>query len=236
MSQQDPEQMQGAQPAAPAPAVEAPVAQPAVERQIDPSYVAQLENYARQQQAEINRYESVKEDLDWMLEDPTRVEGVKRYRNAYTEAAKPKFDPAIEPVMEYVKSEIAPVREWVDGQRKSAEQRAQAERQSYEAENMRYLQRITAEQKLSPEQQMKLAGYADAAAQRLGRNVPIEEAWKDFSGGWGQPKTDAAKAPVLRSEEGAVGVPGPSAPDSKRWVTDFHGALADALRAEQKSA
>ena len=234
MSQQDPEQMQGAQPVAPVPTVEAPVAQPA-ERQYDPQYVQNLENYARQQQAELNRYEAVKGDIDWMLEDETRLQGVRRYKDAYTEASKPKFDPAIEPVMEYVKSEMAPVREWVDTQRKTAESQANATRQAFIDTNITYAKSLVADKKIRPEQVDQLAAYADALAQRRQTNVSIEDAYKDMQS-FGGARTEAAKAPVLRSEEGAVGVPGPSAPDSKRWVTDFHGALTDALKAEKKSA
>lgn len=236
MSQQDPDPTQVAPPAAPPPQVEAPVAPPTVvERQIDPNYVAQLEQFARQQQAELNRYEAVKGDIDWMLEDQTRLEGVRRYKSAYEEASKPKFDPAIEPVMEYVKSELAPVREWVDTQKKTAEQRVQAETNKFVQDNVAFAQRLVAEKKVQPEQIDQLAAYADALAHRRQRNVSIEEAFKDmqtFSGA----KTEAAAAPVLRSDDGAVGVPGPSQTDSKRWVTDFHGALTDALKAEKRTA
>ena len=234
MSQQDPEQLQGTPPAAPAPAVEAPVAQPA-ERQVDLAYVAQLENFARQQQAELNRYEAVKGDIDWMLEDESRLEGVRRYKNAYTEAAKPKFDPTLEPVVEYIDKAVAPMREWVESQKKTAEQRTQAETTKFVSDNVAYAQRLVAEKKVKPEQIDQLAAYADALAARRQRNVTIEEAFKDmqtFSGA----QTEAAKAPVLRVDEGAGGVPGPSETDSKRWVTDFHGALTDALIKEKRSA
>ena len=235
MSQQDLEPQQPAQPAAPAAAAEAPVAQPTVERQIDPNYVAQLEQFARQQQAELNRYEAVKDDVAWMLEDESRLEGVRRYKNAYTEAAKPKFDPTLEPVVEYIDKAVAPMREWVESQKKTAEQRTQAETTKFVADNVAYAQRLVAEKKVKPEQIDQLAAYADALAQRRQKNVSIEEAFKDmqtFSGA----QTEAAKAPVLRVDEGAGGVPGPSETDSKRWVTDFHGALTDALIKEKRSA
>lgn len=239
MSQQDPDLTQQAPPVAPAATVEAPVAQPTVtERQIDPSYVAQLEQFARQQQAELNRYEAVKGDIDWMLEDETRLDGVRRYKNAYEEAAKPKFDPTIEPVMEYVKSELAPVREWVDTQKQADLRRQQAERDTFIGENRKYQERLVAEKKLTPEQAWDLAGHADYLAAKLGRNVGLEEAYKrlgEFAGAIGG-KTEAAQAPVLRSEAGAIGVPGPSEADNKRWVTDFHGSLTDALRAEKRTA
>ena len=234
MSQQDPDLTQQAPPVAPAAPVEAPVAQP-TERQIDPGYVAQLEQFARQQQAELNRYEAVKGDIDWMLEDESRIEGVRRYKNAYTEAAKPKFDPSVEPIVEFLKSEIAPLREEVNYS-KAQRERAEAQtRQGFIDTNIAYAQRLVAEKKVKPEQIDQLAAYADALAQRRQKNVSIEEAFKDmqtFSG----VQTEAAAAPVLRADEGAVGVPGPSQTDSKRWVTDFHGALSDALRAEKRTA
>lgn len=235
MSQQDLEPQQPAQPAAPAAAAEAPVAQPTVERQIDPNYVAQLEQFARQQQAELNRYEAVKDDVAWMLEDESRLEGVRRYKNAYTEAAKPKFDPTLEPVVEYIDKAVAPMREWVESQKKTAEQRTQAETTKFVADNVAYAQRLVAEKKVKPEQIDQLAAYADALAARRQRNVTIEEAFKDMQSFGGAP-VEAAKAPVLRADDGQGGVPGPSETDSKRWVTDFHGSLVDALKAEKRTA
>ena len=234
MSQQDPEQLQSTPPAAPAPAVEAPVAQPA-ERQVDLAYVAQLENFARQQQAELNRYEAVKDDVAWMLEDESRLEGVRRYKNAYTEAAKPKFDPTLEPVVEYIDKAVAPMREWVESQKKTAAERTQAETTKFVSDNVAYAQRLVAEKKVKPEQIDQLAAYADALAARRQRNVTIEEAFKDMQSFGGAP-VEAAKAPVLRADDGQGGVPGPSETDSKRWVTDFHGALTDALIKEKRSA
>ena len=124
-----------------------PVAAPPAERVIDPAYVAQLEAAYRQQQGELNRLAPLADDINWMLEDESRVEGVRRYKNAYTEAAKPQYDPSVEPVIDYIDKKLAPVNEWVDTQRKSAERREQETRQSFINDNITYAQRLVAEKK-----------------------------------------------------------------------------------------
>lgn len=237
--EQDLEQQPAVQPAAAQPAVEpAPSPPAALERQVDLAYVAQLENFARQQQAELNRLEPLKDDLAWMLEDETRLDGVRRYRKSYDEASKPQFDPTVEPVVEFVKNEMAPVRAYITRQEQAEAARAKAESDKFNDDNMRYLARITAEHKLSPEQQMKVAAYADSAAQRLRRNVPIEEAWKDMTGSWGGPKTEAAKAPVLRGDAGEIGVPGPSTNDDKVWLREggLHQYITGKIAEARKTA
>lgn len=220
-------------PAAAPPAVESVASPP--ERQIDPAYVAQLEAAYRTQQAELNKYEPFKDDLAWMTEDESRVEGIRRYRKSYDEASKPQRPPELEELYKHVDESTAPVRAWVTKQELAEQQRAQAETSKFVQDNVAFANRLVAEKKIKPEQIDQLAAYADALANRRQRNVTIEEAFKDmqtFSGA----KTEAAAAPVLRADEGATGVPGPSKQDTNRWVTDFHGALTDALAAEKRTA
>lgn len=232
MSQQDPELIAAAPPVAPAATVEAPVAPPA----IDPQYVANLQRSYAAQQAELNRYEAVKDDIDWMLADETRLQGVKRYRNAYEEASKPQLDPVIEGIYKHIDERTEPSRQYVEDQKKAAAAREQAERDTFVQANIKYANGLVADKKIKPDQIDGLAAYADSLAHRWQRNVTIEEAYKTGTSAFGGTITEAAAAPVLRADEGAVGVPGPSATDSKRWVTDFHGALTDALKAEKRSA
>ena len=235
--EQDLEQQQATQPAAAAPTVEPVASTPAVaERQIDPNYVAQLEAFARQQQAELNRYESIKDVADWVAEDPTRYEGVKRYKSSWEEASKPKFDPTVEPVIKYIDEAIAPVRAYVTREELAATNRQKAENDRFVADNVAFANRLIAEKKIVPGQVDQLAAYADSLANRYRRNVTIEEAFKDMQSFGGGPKTEAAAAPVLRADSGAVGVPGPSQSDTKEWLTNFNGKLVDTLRAAQKTA
>ena len=236
---QDLEQQPAAPPAAPPPAVEPAPSPPAPqERQVDMAYVAQLEQFARQQQAELNRYEAVKDDVAWMLEDESRLQGIRRYKKSYEEASKPQFDPAVEPVVKYIDAALAPVKAYVTREEANRSRAEQQARQTFNDDNMRFMSRLTAEHKLTPEQQMKLAGYADAAAQRLQRNVTIEEAWKDMTGSWGGPKTEAAKAPVLRADAGEIGVPGPSKNDDKVWLREggLHQYITAKIAEARKTA
>jgi len=235
MSQQDPELQAPAPPEASAPPVEAPVAQPA-ERTIDPSYVAQLEAAYRQQQAELNKIAPLADDINWMLEDENRRDGIKRYRKSYEEASRPQYDPAVEPVVEFVKNEMAPVRAYITRQEQAEQARQKAETDRFVADNVAFANRLIAEKKIAPAQVDQLAAYADSLANRYRRNVTIEEAYKDMASFGGGPKTEAAAAPVLRADAGAVGVPGPSQSDTKEWLTNFNGKLVDTLRAAQKTA
>lgn len=232
MSQQDPELIAAAPPVAPAAPVEAPVAPPA----IDPQYVADLQRAYAAQQAELNRYESVKDDVAWMLEDETRLQGVRRYKSAYEEASKPKRPPELEDLYKHIDERTEPSRQYVEQQTKAAAQREQADRDKFIADNVTYAKKLVADKMITPDKIDGLAAYADSLAHRWQRNVTIEEAFKEGRSSFGGVQTEAAKAPVLRADEGAVGVPGPSETDSKRWVTDFHGALTDALKAEKRSA
>lgn len=221
-----------AQPAAVAAQVE-PVA-PA-ERVIDHAYVANLERAYAAQQADLNRYGAVKEDLDWMLEDESRLAGVKRYRSAYEEASKPEIHPELAPLLEEVRKENAPLKAYVTRQELAEKQREDAARQTFVNDNIAFAQRLVGEKKITAQQVDELAAIADARAQRLGRNVTIEEAYKSVSS-FGGVKTEAAAAPVLRGDAGAIGVPGPSTTDNKEWLTDFHGQLTNSIRQAQKSA
>lgn len=207
-----------------------PVAAPPQERQIDPAYVAQLEAAYRAQQADLNRYEAVKGDIDWMLEDPTRVEGVRRYKNAYEEAARPKIHPELEPILTEFRNEVAPLKAYVTREEANRQQAEAATRQTFINDNIAFAQRLVGEKKISAAQVDELAAIADARAHRLGRNVSIEEAYKSVTGFSGT-KTEAAQAPVLRGDAGEIGVPGPSSTDNKEWLSDFSGTLVKHLKA-----
>ena len=235
MSQQDLEPQQPAQPAAPAAAVEAPVAQP--ERQYDAEYVAGLQRMVSQQQAELNRYEPLKDDIAWMTEDETRLAGIRRYRQSYEDALKPEVPPALADLYKHIDERTEPSRNWVEQQQRERAAREQADRDKFVAENVTYANRLVSEKKIKPDQIDGLAAYADSLAHRWQRNVTIEEAYKTGQSAFGGvPQTEAAKAPVLRADDGQGGVPGPSETDSKRWVSDFHGSLVDALKAEKRTA
>lgn len=216
------------QPAAAAAVVE-PVAAPP-ERVIDPAYVAQLERGYAAQQAELNRYSTVKEDIDWMLEDESRLGGVRRYKDAYTEASKPKIHPELEPIINELRGEFAPLKAYVTREEANRQQAEAQTRQSFINDNIAFAQRLVGEKKITSAQVDELAAIADARANRLGRNVTIEEAYKSVTG-FGGTRTEAANAPVLRSDAGEIGVPGPSTTDNKEWLSDFSGTLVKHLKA-----
>lgn len=226
---------QDVNPELPVPTAAAPPAAdvPVVPSGPDPDYVAKLEAYVRQQQQELNRYEPFRDDLDWMAADESRREGVKRYRQAYEQAAKPEIHPDLKPVLDRFDAEIAPIKAYITRQEQTEQRAAQQQRQKFEADNMAFANRLAATEKLSGDQLQQIAAYADSKAQRAGRNVGIEEAYKDMRS-FG-PRTPEAAAPSLRADAGTPGVPGPSTSDGVRWKTDFHGALVDSIKAAQKA-
>lgn len=233
--QQDVNTDPNALPAAPAPAVE-PVAAPLQEPAIDREYVANLQRAYAAQQAELNRYGAVKDDIDWMLGDETRLNSVRKYRTAYEEASKPEIHPDLLPLLEEVRKENAPLKAYVTREEANRERAEAATRQTFINDNIAFAQRLVGEKKITPAQVDELAAIADARAHRLGRNVTIEEAYKSVTGFSGSQKTEAASAPVLRGDAGEIGVPGPSQTDNKRWTTDFHGALVDEIKKAQRTA
>lgn len=220
-------------PAAPAPA---PAQEP--QRTIDPAYVANLENYVRQQQQELQRLEPIKDDVAWMLEDESRREGIRKYREAYESAAKPQRPPELEALYTHIDQSVAPVRAYITKQEQAEQRVAQESRQKFTNENMAFAARLQAKEKLTQDELLDVGAYADALAMRLQRDVGIEEAWKKMSARRGVAAPDAADAPVLRGDAGAIGVPGASTdPDkNKRYLTDFHGAVAESIRNAQRAS
>jgi hypothetical protein len=230
--QQDVDPTTPAAPAAPDAAVETPVASSATPA-YDPAYVSQLEVAYNEAQSRLLRYAPIAEEIEWVAADPSRANGLKRYRKAYEESAQPAIDPVFQPVVEAFRAEIAPMRAYIT-RAEEAERRQQAEqRQNFERENIAFAARLQAEHKLSPEQLNQVAAYADAKAGRLRRNVGIEEAYKDMTS-FAAPR-EKSPPPSLRADAGAVGVPGPSTNNTDRWKADFHGALVDSLKAAQKA-
>ena len=214
-------------PAAPAPAAPAvaPAPSPTPERAIDPAYVAQLEQFARDQQAELNRYAPVKEDLDWMLEDDTRREGVKRYRKALEESSQPVVDPVLQQIYDHVDQAVKPAVAYITRQQEAEQRTIKEQNQKFERDNMQFAARLAGEQKLDQQKMLEVAAYADSMATRLQRNVGIEEAWKSLQSFAGPSRAPEGDAPILRADSGAPGVPGPSVTDSTDWQTDLTGSL-----------
>ncbi len=201
--------------------------------QYDPAYVAQLEDAYNRLHAESQRLAPVREDVEWMLADEGRRTGIKRYRESWEQASKPQIHPELQPIFDEFDRRFKPMEERFTREDQQRQQQQTAAQQTFERDNMAYLNRLAATEKLSRDVQVEIVAYADSLATRLQRNVTVEEAWKKLSS---RRTSNAPDAPSLRSDAGAIGVPGPSTTNNDRWKTDFHGSLVDTLKKAQRSA
>lgn len=199
----------------------------------DPSYVSRLEAEYQQAQSILQGIQPYVDDIKWMAQNEDNVEFIRKARKNYDIARQPEIDPTYEPVLRQFREELAPVKQYVEEIRSERTRSQQAEHQKFLSENTMYANRLQAQEKLSRDDLVEVAAYADALANRYQRNVGIEEAWKKLTSRGSQKE---AAPPSLRADAGAVGIPGNStSKGNDRWKSDFHGALTDSIRAAQKA-
>lgn len=167
-----------------------------------------------------------------LVEDEQEREFVKTARESrkqFLDSQKPKLSPELQTIRDEFASELTPIVEYVQSERKQREDAVKAETETAQAANLAYAQRLTAERPdLAEENYAGMHALASLAARD---KISLEDTWKRYGTRFGAQPEKKQPPTSLRGGEAAPGVPGPSEQPRIKSMRDITKRLAGNLRA-----
>jgi len=208
-----------------------PAVDPAAQSDDYPQYtreeVMQLDRFARQAAAELERLKPYRDEIEEIASDEEMRNFYKTSRDYYKKG-KQELQPATQTMP--ADDDMREVVSYVKSQRQREIEQNNATIQRFNEEQHVVAQRLKRDHGLDHEKLVFLAETADTMAKRSGRFVGLEEAYNTVKGFSSPAAGNKPPTVALRGDASTPGVPSAST-NKDRWKSDFHGALTDQLRA-----